>query len=56
MESWELGVGSCSVVQLFSCSVSFCVLTGLRAYEVGFKTNENEETYICGFDDGDGGV
>ena len=33
------------------------MLTGLRAYEVGFNTNENEETYICGFDDGgDGGV
>ncbi len=27
----------------------------MRAYEVGFNTNENEETYICGFDDGDGG-
>ena len=33
------------------------MLSCLRAYEVGFNTNENEENYICGFDDGGlGGV
>ena len=52
-------VGSCSVEvagQARDEEWAVCVLTGLRAYEVGFNTNENEETYICGFDDGDGGV
>ena len=53
-------VGSCSVEvagQARDEEWAVCVLTGLRAYEVGFNTNENEENYICGFDDGgDGGV
>ena len=68
MESLELWrVESCGELRVGSCSVevagqardeewAVCVLTGLRAYEVGFNTNENEENYICGFDDGDGGV
>ena len=55
MGSGELRVGSCSVEvagQARDEEWAVCVLTGLRAYEVGFNTNENEETYICGFDDG----
>ena len=45
MESLELRVGSCLVVQLFSCSVSLCVLTCFRAIVLSCLRTYDRWTY-----------